>query len=313
MEAWVPITIAAAFFQNLRSALQKHLIGRLSTTGATFSRFLYAAPLAVLYVAGLAGLAGKPLPEPNAGFALACAAGGLAQIAATALLLYLFSFRNFAVGTAYSKTETVQTALFGIVILGEAVSLGAAVAILVSLAGVIALSGLRRAEAASAAQAGARANAGIAALLADVAGKPALIGLLSGAGFGIAAVSYRSAALSLGGAGYVMQAAVTLASVLIFQTLLMAGYIAVREPRQLAAVLRCWRVALWVGVSGMLASVGWFTAMTIQNAAYVRALGQIELVFTFAASALVFGERLSLRELAGIGLIVGGIVILLLS
>jgi drug/metabolite transporter (DMT)-like permease len=93
----------------------------------------------------------------------------------------------------------------------------------------------------------------------------------------------------------------------------MAGYIAVREPRQLAAVLRCWRVALWVGVSGMLASVGWFTAMTIQNAAYVRALGQIELVFTFAASVLVFRERSTLRELAGIALIVGGIVILLLS
>ena len=27
-----------------------------------------------------------------------------------------------------------------------------------------------------------------------------------------------------------------------------------------------------VGLTGMLGSVGWFTAMTIQNAAYVRAL-----------------------------------------
>jgi len=300
MEAWVPITIAAAFFQNLRSALQKHLIGRLSTTGATFSRFLYAAPLAVLYVVGLAALAGKPVPAPNSAFALACGIGGLAQIAATALLLHLFAYRNFAVGTAYSKTETVQTALFGIVILGDAVSLGAAVAILVSLAGVIALSA-------------ARTGAGLAALAADIAGKPALIGLLSGAGFGIAAVSYRSAALSLGGDGFVMRAALTLASVLVFQTLLMGAYIAWREPGQLAAVLRCWRVARWVGVSGMLASVGWFTAMTIQNAAYVRALGQIELVFTFVVSALVFRERSTLREVAGIGLIVGGIVILLVS
>ena len=41
----------------------------------------------------------------------------------------------------------------------------------------------------------------------------------------------------------------------------------------------------------MIASAGWFTAMTIQNAAYVRALGQIELVFTFAASIFLFHER----------------------
>jgi len=33
LELWIPITIAAAFFQNLRSALQKHLKGRLSTAG----------------------------------------------------------------------------------------------------------------------------------------------------------------------------------------------------------------------------------------------------------------------------------------
>ena len=134
MELWVPITLAAAFFQNLRSALQKHLKGRLSNTGATFSRFAYAAPLALLYVTALAALTGEALPRPNATFALYAVVGGLAQITATALLLYSFSFRNFAVGTTYSKTETVQTAIFGILILGDPLGLGAALAILISLA-----------------------------------------------------------------------------------------------------------------------------------------------------------------------------------
>jgi drug/metabolite transporter (DMT)-like permease len=63
----------------------------------------------------------------------------------------------------------------------------------------------------------------------------------------------------------------------------------------------------------MLGSAGWFTAMTIQNAAYVRALGQIELVFTFAASYFFFRERTSRVELLGIALVIGGILILLLS
>ena len=47
-ELWIPVTIAAAFFQNLRSALQKHLKAKLSNAGATYVRFLYACPLAIL-------------------------------------------------------------------------------------------------------------------------------------------------------------------------------------------------------------------------------------------------------------------------
>ena len=42
IELWIPITVFAAFMQNLRSALQKHLKGRLSTGGASYVRFFYA-------------------------------------------------------------------------------------------------------------------------------------------------------------------------------------------------------------------------------------------------------------------------------
>jgi uncharacterized membrane protein len=53
--------------------------------------------------------------------------------------------------------------------------------------------------------------------------------------------------------------------------------------------------------------------MTMQNAAYVRALGQIELVFTFLAAHLVFRETSTRLEVTGILLIMGGILILLLG
>jgi drug/metabolite transporter (DMT)-like permease len=300
VELWVPITIFAAFCQNMRSALQKHLRGRLSTSGATFSRFFYAVPFAALYATGLAAIAGFPVPEPNPVFVSYALVGGLTQIIATALLLYLFGFRNFAVGTTYSKTETVQTAIFGIVILGDPIGLGASVAILVSLVGVVAI---------SLATTDIRARS----LLTSLTEKTALIGIASGAFFGISAVSYRGASLSLGGEGFLMQAAFTLACVTVFQTLVMAIYMRLREPGQITKVIQAWKVAGWVGLSGMMGSAGWFTAMTIQNAAYVRALGQIELVFTFAASYFFFHERTSRIELFGIALVIGGILILLLS
>jgi drug/metabolite transporter (DMT)-like permease len=299
VDAWIPITLAAAFFQNLRSALQRHLKGVLSTTGATFSRFAYAAPLALLYVAALAALTGEDLPAPNPPFVAYAMVGGLAQVTATALLLYSFSFRNFAVGTAYSKTETVQTAIFGIVILGDPLGLGAAAAIVISLIGVMAISV-------------ARTRVSLLGLLTSLAEKPALIGIASGAFFGLSAISYRGAALSLGDHGFLIRAAYTLACVTTFQTLVMAVYMRLREPGQVTAVFRAWRVAAWAGVSGMIASACWFTAMTIQNAAYVRALGQIELVFTFAAAVFFFRERPNRTEVVGILLVIGGILLLLL-
>lgn len=300
MELWIPITIFAAFMQNVRSALQKYLKGRLSTTGATFSRFCFGAPPAVLYCAALVLFMDYRTPAPNGGFALYAAIGGLAQIGATALLVYLFGFRNFAVGTAFSKTETVQTALFGIVVLGEGVGSGALLAIIVSLVGVVLLSVTR-------------IDAGWRSILRQCIEPPALIGIAAGALFGISAIAYRAASLSLDEGDFIIRAAFTLACVTLFQTLAMGGYMLLREPGQILAVLRAWRVAAVVGLAGMLGSAGWFTAMTLQNAAYVRALGQIELIFTFAAAYLFFKERASKVELLGIALVTGGILLLLLT
>ena len=300
MELWIPVTLAAAFMQNVRSALQKHLKGSLSTAGATFCRFVYAVPLALLYMALLGEGFGFEWPSPNPRFALFAMLGGLTQITATALLVYLFSLRNFAVGTAYSKTETVQAAVFGIVILAEPISLAAAVAIGISLVGVMIISV-------------ARSRLTLANLLLGWTGRGAFVGVLSGTFFGLSAVAYRAASLSLGGEGFLMQAAFTLACVVVFQTGVMAAWIRLREPGELSRVFRQWRVASLVGVSGMLGSAGWFTAMTLENAAYVRAVGQVELVFTFIASYFFFRERSTAPELAGILLVVAGIVILLLG
>ena len=106
--------------------------------------------------------------------------------------------------------------------------------------------------------------------------KPALIGLASGGLFGVAAVCYRAASLSLESGDFVIRAGFTLLCVLSFQTVVMAAYLALKDPNQILQVVREWRWTIWVGLAGMLGSAGWFTAMTLQNAAYVRALGQIE-------------------------------------
>jgi drug/metabolite transporter (DMT)-like permease len=297
-ELWVPITIFAAFLQCVRTAVQKHLTGRLSTNGASFVRFVYGAPFALLYLVLLLSAFGAPLPVPNLPFLIHATVGGVAQIVATSLLIAVFGQRNFAIGTIYSKTEAMQTALFALVILGEPVSLGGAVALLVSVAGVIVLS----------ARAGLRDPK---LLLTGWTERAALLGIASGAGFAIAAVEIRAASLSLPPVGAFVQAAMTLAVTTWLQTILMAVYLAWREPLQLRLAVTTWRASGAVGLMSVVGSAGWFTAMTLQNAAYVRTLGQVELVFTYLVSRLVFGERTSRTEIAGILLIVAGVVLLL--
>ncbi len=126
MPLWIPITIAAAFLQNLRSTLQKHLKGVMGTTGATFVRFGFGFPFALFFLWFLNQIMGYPMPAMSALFLGWAVVGGLAQIGGTFLLVHLFSFRNFAVGTAYSRTEPAQAALFGLLFLGETVTPGVA-------------------------------------------------------------------------------------------------------------------------------------------------------------------------------------------
>jgi drug/metabolite transporter (DMT)-like permease len=298
MSLWIPITIVAAFLQNVRSALQKHLKGVMGTTGATFVRFGFGVPFSLAFVFILNRIAGYPIPAANARFLIWTVVGGLTQIFATALLIHLFSFRNFAVGTAYSRTEPAQAAVFGLLFLGETVTLGALTAIGISVVGVMLISV-------------AHAGGGWRALASSVVSRNALIGLASGTLFGLAAVAYRAASLALDGPNFMMQAAVTLAYVIIFQTVIMFAWMAWKEPAEIGRVGRAWRPGLIVGLSGALASFGWFMAMTLQQAAIVKSLAQIEMLFTMASSVFFFRETINRLEAAGCLLIVAGIVALI--
>ncbi|APH70822.1 DMT family transporter [Aquibium oceanicum] len=299
MELWIPITLAAAFLQNLRSAMQKHLKGVMGTTGATFVRFGFGVPFALFFVLGLNRFAGYEFPAVNATFLAWAAVGGLGQIAATFLLVHLFSFRNFAVGTAYSRTEPAQAALFGLMFLGERVTAGVLAAIAVSVFGVMLISV-------------AHTRLTWRALFASLVSRNALIGLASGTLFGISAVAYRAASLSLGGPNFMMQAAVTLVFVIVFQTVLMGGWMLWRDRAEIVRIRKAWKLSLLVGVAGACASFGWFMAMTLEHAAVVKALAQVEMIFTFASSVFFFRERITPLEVAGCAMIVGGILLLLL-
>ena len=299
LEGWLVFSVAAAFFQNLRSALQKHLKGKLSNSAAAYARFLYALPFAFLYLVVLVSFPDKSLPVINARFFWYCLFGSVAQIIFTTLLLWMFSFRSFAVGTTFSKLEVFAVAVIGAVLLQDTLNLYALIAILVSTAGVLTL---------TAGQVGVT----LKTLAVNLRGKETLVGLACALFLGASVVFFRGASLALNHADTLTSAAFTLSFALLLQTLLMGIWIWQFESDQWHKLLAEWRWGTAVGITGACASVGWFTAFTLQNASFVRAVGQIELIFTYLFSVYIFREKVTQLETVGILLVGLGILILLL-
>ena len=300
MPLWIPITVAAALFQNIRTTMQQKIRGILSVDGANFVRYLYGAPLALGMLAFLVFGTGRQVPSISLLFLGLVTIAGVAQIVATSLMIHAFSLRNYAVGTVYSKTETVFVALYATFIASEPLKFGAWMGILVCLGGVVILS-LR----------GSLAN--VRTVLADLTHKGARYGILSGAIFAIAAGTIREASKVLPDGDFMIRGITVLACMNTIQIVLMALYLARRDRPQLGKVWFNWRSSVWVGIFSVLGSAGWALAMTLENAALVRAVGQIELVFTFIASHVVLKERPSAGEWIGSILVVGGVVLILIA
>jgi drug/metabolite transporter (DMT)-like permease len=300
MAAWIPITIAAALFQCWRTALQQKLRHLLSVNGAGFVRFLYGAPTALLiFLAGLA-ITGAPVPRPNLSFMLYCLAGGLLQILATNLLIMSFGYRNFAVGTAYGKTEAAQSAVVALIILHEVLRPLSWAGIALGLCGVMTLSlagrGMKPRD-----------------LLAATVQPAALCGLGAGFLFAFTTVFIKLANQSLPDPSLVIKALFAVVVTNTLQTMMQGGWLLWREPAQLRKVFTTWRSSMWAGTLSGCGSACWFIGFAMADVALVRSVGQIEIVFTVLFSRFYLKEQLKRGDLAGLVLVVGGVLLIVVG
>ncbi len=293
---WALFTVIAAASQTARNAMQRELTGTLGTVGATHVRFLFGFPFALIFLLGVLTASQAALPRPGLVFWPWVIDGALAQILATALMLAAMNDRSFVVTIAYIKTETVQVALFGFVLLGDVVTLPMAVAILIATVGVIVMS----------------TKPGVAGDIKTAGGiKPTVLGLAAGAMFGLSAIGYRGAILTLTDTSYVVAATFTLVTGLAMQSVALSLYLWLSDRAALIAIARAWRPSLVAGFMGALASQFWFLAFALASAASVRTLALIEVLFAQAISRFVFGQPTTMREGLGIVLVVIGVALLI--
>ena len=289
---WIPITVAAATFQIMRTSRQHELRRVLSTTAAGYVRFAYGAPLAVLATAVVFGVLGRDVPTIPTRFWPIIVVAGITQILGTVALLASFKVRDFAVGTVYSKSEVLILAALGTLGLGTALAPGGWIGAILVTVGVVSL-----------------ASHGAVGSLARAADPAALLGLAAGGLFGSTAVGIAAAAGLLDGGTSFDRAVLTLTALLVVQAFVNTAWFAATRPSEIVATFAAWRVALVVGVLSLAGSLGWAWAFTLASAVKVRTLGQIELVIAFVVARFVLHERHSRADYVGSALVLVGVVL----
>jgi len=297
METWIYFTLLAATMQAVRTAGQKQLSGKLNAMPTTAVRYVYALPFAWFYLWWLLDFRNVSVPNLNNDFLTYALTACVMQIIGTVCLVAAFRYKNFAVATSLAKTEAIQVAIVGALLFSAPLSVLGWFSVIVGVVGVFFVSKVKFS-------------------FRDVfAGSDAMTGLLLGLGAGlglaITTLLIRQSSLALN-TDLMVSAAVTLVFMITVQTLISVLYVYFQDKKQLSLMLKHWRLCLFVGVTSVLGSIGWFTGASFQTAAYVKALGQVEFFITLALTYRLFKEKITLIEYVGMFLIILSVVILLL-
>lgn len=293
MELWIYFTLLAAMMQAVRTAGQKQLTQHLNSMATTGVRYIYALPFAWLYLWWMSTYRQLPLPRLNSEFLTLALTACVMQIIGTLLLVAAFKYRNFAVSTSLAKTEAIQVAVLGTLLFSTMLTPLGWFSVVIGVVGVLLLSKVKMS-------------------FRDIfQNKGSVFGLGAGLGLALTTLLIRESSLALG-TDLLLSAAVTLVFMVTIQSFISMAYIYLQDKSQFIIMLSQWRLCLFVGVTSVLGSIGWFTGASLQNAAYVKALGQVEFFITLFITLRIFKEKISIMEYMGMLMIILSVVILLL-
>ena len=295
---WIIFTFLGAFFQNLRSSLQKKLNKDLSLIASSYVRFVFALPFAtILFFSYFQNFSIISVILSNSNFIIYTFFASVLQIMFTFSLLYLFRFSNFVVGTSLSKTEVIQVAIFEYIVLNDKLNAAGVIGIIIATTGVIIMT-----------------IKDVNFFIKNLFSKTTFVGLITGLFLGLSVVYFRAAALSLENITSNFEKALsTLFFGLLIQTSILTIYLLIFEKSEFKKLYNNKFECCLAGLSGFLATLSWFYAFTLIQSSFVRAVGQVEILFSFISSKYLFKEKLSKIELFGILIFILGVSLMLLT
>lgn len=283
--SWILFTLMAAFMQAWRNAFQKQLSSTVDVWGVTLARFIFGFPFAILYLFALYHF--SPVTASvtfTFKFWVYIVIAGLSQILATALMVRLFKQKNYAIGVGLAKSEAILAAVIGVIFLAEYLSIWAWLGVLIGALAIFLLTKGHQ--------------------FTDFSVKTLLIGMGSGLAFAITSLLVREASLELLMLPQMHRAAWVLLLVIGFQCCIMLSYLGIFRRQTLWAMYERVGLTFRVSTCSFLASLGWFTAMSMMSVGVVKTLGQIEILFSLLISAYFFKEKLARTEHVGLALVV---------
>lgn len=279
---WILLTLLAAFMQAWRNAFQSQLSKEVSVAGVTLARFIWAGPIAAVYLVGLYLWQDVGVPDFSGCFIGFILGASAMQILATGLMVKLFKLQNFAIGAGLAKSEAVVAAILGTVFFGTHLSPLGWSGVLLGGVAIFLMS----------------AKQGLRSLSLNTA----LIGLACGTSFALTSLWVREASLCLN-IGFPHSAAWVLLFVISLQTLVLVSYLSLKDKSTLTALWQRPKLTLLTSTASCLGSIGWFSAMSLQAVPYVKTLGQVEVFFMILIATFWLKEKVKIKDMLGLVLI----------
>ncbi|MGI2192248.1 EamA family transporter [Shewanella baltica] len=279
---WILLTLLAAFMQAWRNAFQSQLSKEVSVAGVTLARFIWAGPIAAVYLVGLYLWQDVGVPDFSGRFIGFILGASAMQILATGLMVKLFKLQNFAIGAGLAKSEVVVAAILGTVFFGTHLSPLGWSGVLLGGVAIFLMS----------------AKQGLRSLSLNTA----LIGLACGTSFALTSLWVREASLCLN-IGFPHSAAWVLLFVISLQTLVLVSYLSLKDKSTLTALWQRPKLTLLTSTASCLGSIGWFSAMSLQAVPYVKTLGQVEVFFMILIATFWLKEKVKIKDMLGLVLI----------
>ncbi|MEZ9702465.1 multidrug transporter [Vibrio sp. 10N.261.46.E12] len=280
--SWIAFTLLAAFSQSWRNAFQSKLSGTMSVAGVTLARFIWAGPIALIYLYALYQWQPVSTPVFSGEFVFYIIAAAVMQILATGLMVMLFKLENYAIGAGLAKCEAPVSAVLSVLFFGTALTVTGWVGVLIGTLGVLIMSS--------------------ASGWRSLSPKVFLLGMACSTAFALTSLWVREASLIIG-LPFPHSAAWVLFLVITLQTCIICTYLFFMERDTLRQIFKKSRLVVMTSLASVIGSLGWFSAMSLQAVPYVKTLGQVEVVFMVLISYFWLGQSIARKDILALVLL----------
>ncbi len=286
--SWIICTIAATLLQTFRNLEQKNLHKKLDVLTVSWSRFILPLPFAVATAIYTSSFAHRQ-------FIIYCLITAIFQVSGNIALLQTIKSKNFSIGVAFYKTETIQTLIIGFLLFNETISFLGCMLIIMASVGVVMMSSLNF-------------TGGLKNFTKSLNDKVVIYGVVTGLCFSISAFNLKFSAQELIGSGVnaFKASVIVLMWVICFQNILFV--IIKSSQRRLKSDFKKLFMTenataiVKTSILSFSGSICWFAAYALGKVVYVKAVGQIELIIAIIVSHFILRERLKSIEITGITL-----------